>query len=189
MHPRVVLVLLLLVTAGLSVGYATRQAEGKGPGDTHPVPPPEACYATPHDKLCSSMPHDILETFLQGYSGLAANTQRPFDNFSWQLFVALNWPADKDGNPSPKPIGSDPTAPRVWEFYPTPAELFPQPLPAENRAPAALVQAASGKKPRRLYTWFSTRSNPPNLKPDSLSVVRPDPSHGQRRGRNGEEAS
>jgi hypothetical protein len=132
------------------------------------VPPPQACYDTPHDRLCSSIPHDITEKFGLGYSALAASTQRPFDNFSWQSFVALNWPADKDGNPSSKPIGSEPTAPRVWEFYPTPFELFGQPLLAENHAPPALIKEWSGRKPRRLYTLLSTRSNPPDLKPDSF---------------------
>jgi len=54
------------------------------------VPPPQACVHEPHDKLCPDIPHDILEQFGAGYSQLAPAQQRPFDNFSWQSFVALN---------------------------------------------------------------------------------------------------
>ncbi|WP_341525060.1 hypothetical protein WKK05_20855 [Nostoc sp. UHCC 0302] len=46
-------------------------------------------------------------------------------NFAWQDFIALNWPADCEGNPLvDKKIGEAPEAPRVWEFYRTPGEVF-----------------------------------------------------------------
>jgi hypothetical protein len=110
--------------------------------------------------------HDITETFDLGYSSLAAETQRDFDNFSWQTFVALNWPADKTGAPLKKSITEAPDAPRVWEFYPSPFELFGQGLPGENMAAAKpLPTAARG---RRTFSMLSTRSNLPDLNSGSI---------------------
>jgi hypothetical protein len=55
-------------------------------------------------------------------------TARPsedsFDNFAWQLFVALNWPT-KDGKADPaKIIGQAPAAPRVWDLFTDTTEIF-----------------------------------------------------------------
>jgi hypothetical protein len=51
--------------------------------------------------------------------------QETFDNFAWQLFVALNWPARKDGKPDlSKVIGQAPGAPRVWDFFSNAEEIF-----------------------------------------------------------------
>jgi len=75
-------------------------------------------------KLASDIPHDILEKFLLGYSVLGAGGQRPFDIFSWQSFVALNWPADLHGHPLKDSILTHAAAPRVWEFYKTADEVF-----------------------------------------------------------------
>ncbi len=48
-----------------------------------------------------------------------------FDNFAWQLFVALNWPARKDGRPDlSKVIGQAPGAPRVWDFFANAEDIF-----------------------------------------------------------------
>src|SRR4051794_5993287 len=45
---------------------------------------------------------------------------RPFDNFSWRAFIALNWPAlsgaANRGQPDTAKKLSDP-GPRVWETY------------------------------------------------------------------------
>lgn len=51
--------------------------------------------------------------------------QTSFDNFAWQVFVALNWPALADGSPDLKAvIGQRPGAPRVWERYTDPNDIF-----------------------------------------------------------------
>ena len=51
--------------------------------------------------------------------------QTSFDNFAWRVFVALNWPATADGNPDLKAvIGQRPGAPRVWELYTDPDDIF-----------------------------------------------------------------
>lgn len=93
--------------------------------------------------LCSSMPVDMPN--LQNFAGYAPNTNGPnangqpskdkppkylvnqdnFDYFSWQMFVALNWPADNNGKPLPGAIGSNPGAPRVWQSWQSPDQVFP----------------------------------------------------------------
>jgi hypothetical protein len=51
-------------------------------------------------------------------------TEETFDNFAWQLFVALNWPT-KDGKANPaKLIGQAPEAPRVWDLFTDTTEIF-----------------------------------------------------------------
>ena len=91
-----------------------------------PVAPNELCAQSPHDQLCSFLPHTVIDADLQlaGYSQLAATQQRPFDIFSWESFVALNWPANADGTPLSDPIGTHPDAPRVWQSYPTVFDVF-----------------------------------------------------------------
>lgn len=47
-------------------------------------------------------------------------TQPDFDNFAWQVFVALNWPT-KDGKVDTRRIiGQAPNAKRVWELFTDP---------------------------------------------------------------------
>src|SRR5262245_39278059 len=91
----------LALAAGIA-GLAGCAREGTapepGPGPK-PVPPPEFCAQAPHDRLCSFLPHDITASLEPGYDGLTPQDQRPFDNFSWQSFLALNWPAGADGKP------------------------------------------------------------------------------------------
>ncbi len=43
--------------------------------------------------------------------------QRWFDIFSWQSFLALNWPARPDGEPNNQLTLADSKTPRVWEYY------------------------------------------------------------------------
>ena len=50
--------------------------------------------------------------------------QDPFDIFSWQSFVAMNWPEGETGEPANQQIGSLPDAARVWFRYETPQALF-----------------------------------------------------------------
>lgn len=80
--------------------------------------------------LCSDLPYDINEKFGIGYSTeLTPTIQPPFDIFSWQTFVALNWPADSKGNPIGNSIAANPGAPRVWESYPDIEEIFSDKAP------------------------------------------------------------
>jgi len=66
--------------------------------------------------LCSVLPNDISDfdsSFI--YRFLSEGAQFPFDQFSWQTFVALNWPAEANGRPLAARIGSAPEAPRRWQ--------------------------------------------------------------------------
>ena len=104
----------------------TTEQEGKG----QCVPFPNSRYGTCANLegdtsiLCSYLPRDVDFESETGYSGFDSFCQRPFDWFSWQTFVALNWPADSEGNPLPGNIGSAPDAPRVWDAYFNLDEVF-----------------------------------------------------------------
>lgn len=50
--------------------------------------------------------------------------QTQFDNWSWAMFVALNWPANAAGPMTETPIGTSPNSPRVWELWINPSDLF-----------------------------------------------------------------
>lgn len=114
----------LLVAAALLMAACSGSSDGANVGAPTPLPTPRYCVQAPTDRLCSDLPHDVLEELDNGYSQLSAAQQRPFDEFSWQSFVALNWPADPSGEPLSEPIGSHPRHRRVWEHYRTPVEVF-----------------------------------------------------------------
>ena len=83
------------------------------------------CDAPPYDQVCAVAPKDNTDfdaAFI--YHNLEKNAQNPFDIFSWQSFVALNWPADEAGAPIGERIGTHPNLPRVWQFYKQPGEVF-----------------------------------------------------------------
>lgn len=83
------------------------------------------CDSPPYDRLCPVLPKDNIDfdaSFI--YVNLQKAAQDPFDIFSWQSFVALNWPAQEDGNPAGQVIGSQPNAPRVWQFFKQPEQVF-----------------------------------------------------------------
>lgn len=86
------------------------------------------------DAVCSQMPADLTGlTVSLGYtpdtnaSNPGTSVRQPnFDYLAWQMFVALNWPANADGTPSTSTtITNDTTSPRVWEFYETVAQVYP----------------------------------------------------------------
>lgn len=80
--------------------------------ETIPVPPPNITSQIPFNpnRNSASWPY---------------SPEIAFSEFAWQAFVALNWPAGCDGKPlEEKKIGEDPKAPRVWEFYNTPEQIF-----------------------------------------------------------------
>lgn len=94
-----------------------------------PAPTPIFCASGNAGQLCSTLPNDISlpKDFPgNGYKGLIPTGQPPFDNFSWQAFVALNWPAGAGGKPLSNSITDKSTqgAPRVWSAYSTPDQVF-----------------------------------------------------------------
>ncbi|MGD1880288.1 MAG: hypothetical protein ACFB13_22645 [Kiloniellaceae bacterium] len=90
-------------------------------------------------KLCSTLPSDLPNLTVN--AGYTPNTnaiapgdtlgQINFDYFAWQMFVALNWPADGSA------ITTDLAAPRVWESYKTPEEVYPPAAPVAQACPNA----------------------------------------------------
>ena len=98
--------------------------------------PQDALCVTGSDTLCSTMPADLVGlTAPMGYTpttniddetGNPFNPQQPnFDHFGWQMFMALNWPADKVAD-APGQITNPKfaEAPRVWESWPTVEDVF-----------------------------------------------------------------
>ena len=91
------------------------------------------CYSG-HDHLCPVIPSNIvndqaLNSGLPGYSGIfgpqdsaTQDVQSPFDNFSWQSFVALNWKADKLNKHAREGLQGD--GRRVWELYSRASALY-----------------------------------------------------------------
>ena len=83
------------------------------------------CDASPHDEVCPVLPKDNTDfdaSFI--YLNLEKNAQNPFDIFSWQTFVALNWPANEAGVALEERIGNHPDRPRVWQSYKRPGDVF-----------------------------------------------------------------
>lgn len=63
-------------------------------------------------------PQVPLEITVTGSNPTLASLQQDFDVFSWQSFIALNWPANPDGSPNTNlTIGQASNAPVVWESY------------------------------------------------------------------------
>jgi len=79
----------------------------------------------------SDLPYDVNITALRALSDTPKKpnppytipdsnlppAQRLFDVFSWQAFIALNWPAKPDGQPNNDLTLADSGTPRVWESY------------------------------------------------------------------------
>lgn len=101
--------------------------------------------------LTSELPYDLDS--LKNNAGAISKTpsecevfelQKMFDLFSWSTFIGLNWPADTNGEPLKGQIGSSPKAPRVWETYLMPSQIFrdhgatPEPWGSSEEAPRSL---------------------------------------------------
>lgn len=127
-----------VLLAAVAAALATLPACDREGGDQPKAEAPAAVAGTnPNDSTwrmfcatpgstrpCSTIPHDVIVQVLAGYTGINPGDQKVFDAFSWQSFVALNWPgADK----AALPVGSitdDPGRPRVWETYDDAATVF-----------------------------------------------------------------
>lgn len=96
------------------------------------------CVDTSIQGVCSQMPTDVVDPAIIGYDTLLPNQQN-FDYFSWKVFIALNWPATGADQPSSSPIGTDLSAPRIWQYYQGPQDVFVPSLPSACPADAAPV--------------------------------------------------
>jgi hypothetical protein len=101
----ILIVISIVVSAGFTFAL---KAQTPPDGDTAKI------------VLTSSLPSDIAPK---------TDERKSFDTFSWQSFVALNWPADESGNPlnpEESTFSSNLEAPRVWQCYERPEEVFQQ---------------------------------------------------------------
>lgn len=72
-----------------------------------------------------SPPPITLDNFKELPQIAISNNALAFADIAWKTFVTLNWPANYDGSPIKQvAFGEAPSAPRVWEFYRTPEEVF-----------------------------------------------------------------
>ena len=83
------------------------------------------CDQSPTDELCSIIPNDNLDfSELFVYMFILAAAQNSFDVFSWQTFIALNWPLDSNDKPTVDQIGESSDLSRSWFKFKTPQEIF-----------------------------------------------------------------
>nr|WP_245220862.1 cytochrome C [Pseudomonas batumici] len=98
--------------------------------------------------LSPQIPFDVTVTTPVSLDSLQQN----FDQLSWQTFIALNWPAQANGNPAAgTQIGKQDGA-TVWESWRESYQIFlpkGQPPAGWNTAPA-IPKACEGLKPGRL---------------------------------------
>jgi hypothetical protein len=110
----------------------------------------------------SDTPNKTEPPFSIPDSNLAA-AQRWFDIFSWQTFIALNWPAQANGLPSQKKDISDSVAPRVWEYYTDIEEVFQK----DGQAPASWNAAVAAGQNKTFWLHglgFGTPADTENAK-------------------------
>jgi hypothetical protein len=69
-----------------------------------------------------------------------AQVQREFDLYSWQMFFALNWPTNEQGNPAPKLTDTDFGQPH-WTLWPESSTIFH----TDGTAPKACAEPAAGR--------------------------------------------
>ena len=128
-------------------------------------------------------PPIVLSPAIPGDANVTATTvsidafQPDFDVYSWNTFIALNWPPGPDGNGDPKQtIGQNGDNDTVWEHYRDVSDVFlpggkkpswngpPQPLPPQCKAlykPGMRLLSQVGKTP----TVLTASSQPFNTGP------------------------
>src|SRR5262245_37909685 len=122
------LLALVMVATVLSL-----DASSQPPAPQPYVPTPVFCAAG-GTALCSTLPAYIgpdpaLGAKRFGYPGIfskatspADDSQSPFDNMAWQMFVALNWLAGAQQQPPAQ--GLTATGTRVWQTWPRVEAVF-----------------------------------------------------------------
>ncbi|MDR3436942.1 hypothetical protein [Telmatospirillum sp.] len=114
---RPVTLVVIGLMAGLCLLSSNRTAIA-GESGLRPFPLPLAAS--------SALPFDVdVERVRQlDAAGKISEAQREFDILAWQVFLALNWPADADGHPDPKKTLADRTSDRVWGFWRSSHTIF-----------------------------------------------------------------
>ncbi|HEY8990342.1 MAG TPA: hypothetical protein VIM46_00045 [Luteolibacter sp.] len=95
--------------------------------------------------------------------------QRLFDIFSWQAFLALNWPANADGTPDKSKTLADSAAPRVWEGFTEISQVF-----RENGAPPApWKEAVQASWKNRTFWMHGMGAGTPPDEPNKPGGINP----------------
>ena len=92
---------------------------------------PQFCVTPPHDQICAEFPDDQTDFSASfEYMVVSGAAQEPFDFFSWQAFVALNWPVSAEGEALPSL--TDPSDRRTWQQFHRREEVLAQDAAAEH---------------------------------------------------------
>lgn len=158
---------LLVVATGLKA--ATPKA--------YPVPGFESVK-----QLSSEMPYDVDIKALRALSTTPDKpkppytipddnipaAQRWFDMYSWQAFLALNWPALASGEPDNQKTLADSSTPRVWEYYVDVADVYRE----NGEAPALWEKISKGGMQKTLWMQGLGLGQPMD-KPNAPGGIRP----------------
>ena len=146
--------IILFVSMAAGVFACTQLATKSDPGKRY------FCNSGGGDSLCRTLPNYVEEVFVLGYSSTSINfvnptpkdsaEQTPLDLFSWQTFVALNWPSDESGKPTGNIMDNDLKSQRVWEHFQDPQQVFGDP-----QAPLSLHLSMSKQASAKFFYMFS----------------------------------
>lgn len=159
---------ILIATAAFIFTVACQGNKNTEAGTTPATANPDSITACNADSimnlLSSNIPHEVDAQFNLAYNHIMPSVQPCFDIFSWQTFIALNWPADANGAPLAT-FTANPQAQRVWEYYKDPSEVFQT---NEFRLPfMGPYKMQAGLKGLHQFSTLSselTMNLPPNIK-------------------------
>lgn len=148
----------LLLCLALPLGGASLLAAAPAATAQRPQNATNPTYLDFPLPFSSSLPYDVNIEALRALSDTpeqpnppytipdqnVPEAQRWFDIFSWQTFLALNWPALPTGEPNNQLNLADATTPRVWEYYVDASQVYLK--DGAKPAPWKSAVAASQKK-------------------------------------------
>ena len=169
-----VMAITLLALTACSEPAAPPAASNESTATPTPAPTytPQPVYcADGSNALCPVIPSFIgPDSALsgQGYQGLSHNVtsakddpQTPFDNMSWQMFVALNWQASQPGgDPASGLSGAGPV---LWQSWARPEDVFGGPTGLcdnPNNLPRFDIIAKSGRQGSRDEEFIQATGQP-----------------------------
>ncbi len=86
---------------------------------------PSFCIEPPLDQICPTLPNDQTDFSASfEYFVVSRGAQEPFDFFSWQSFVALNWPLNGPGNPAQNITTTAVASFPLWQTYRTRQQIL-----------------------------------------------------------------
>lgn len=117
------------------------------------------------------MPGDVdpnLKSQLEAQKQFA-QVQREFDLYSWQMFLALNWPTNNQGQPAPT-LTDTAFGPPHWTMWHASSDIFQ----TDGAKPTACAQAAAGK-PVLQRAALASKPISRGLPAFSLAAAKTDP--------------